>query len=315
MLPKGKNRGNQGPQPGGQPQPRTGHGPQCSICKKSGHAAENCRSENCQLCWKQGHLAQDCRNFCRFCKKPGHNASKCHQNPNNQKSQQRSGGNQINQNDQCTNCHQFGHVYSNCPQNPFTKGGKVDFCGVCSKYGHLPSNCPRSPAIVSDRYCMCCHMSGHEIDECQRLKVEEQQILPRGSRFMDDLMQQFDNNQIKGGGRTLPQMQMKSDPNHTSDLNFNHIHTSQLSYQVDNSGDVVMEDTYAECHRSVPTNPLLAQQQEKISKLNQKLDSLDVEWDKSMETVKEQFRREFLRKYYETRQQLHDQEVQQMIWE
>lgn len=312
------NQQNQQNQQSGQGQGHQGGSVQCSICKKQGHTAQNCRSGNCQLCRKQGHIAQDCKGFCSFCQKPGHNASNCHHNPNRQTKQQRGGGSQTNSNDQCTNCNQFGHVYSNCAHNHFMKSSsKAGFCSVCNKYGHLPSNCPRPPALVNDRYCMYCQMGGHMTDECRRLKVDQQQKLAARSKLFDELMRQYENNQNQGGGGVSSEMRTNTEtgPSSIWDPNSNHIHTSQLSYRVDSSGDVVMEDICAGCQRAIPTSTLLQQQQERISELSQKLGSVDNEWKKQVETIKEQFRREFEQKYYETRQQLHDQEVQQRVWE
>ena len=67
--------------------------PQCTICNRTGHTAENCFYEKCQICQDRGHYTQNCPRLqkteknCQLCNNKGHKATSCYKNPRNTKCQ------------------------------------------------------------------------------------------------------------------------------------------------------------------------------------------------------------------------------------
>lgn len=143
------------------------------------------------------------------------------------------------------------------------------------------------------------------MDICQKQQGDEIQKTAERERVLNDLIAQYQQSQGRG-------IQMSTTPTSLSSPYQSH---GRLSYPVDSSGDVVMEDLCTGCKRAVPHNTLMAQQHEKITELSKQLQTVEEQWNRQVEVIKEEFRREFERKYYETRQNLHEREVQQKVLE
>ena len=160
----------------------------CQLCKKEGHEANNCRTNNksCAICKKPGHLSDQCyfRNksnsnlvkpqICQLCNKLGHTASNCHL---------------VNR---CQMCNKIGHTAKDCTLHKSTSSATSITCQLCDRKGHKASDCRSQKPSQPKPVCKYCKGEGHTLEECRK--------------------RQYYNSKHSGNASRAPQMSGNKEP-------------------------------------------------------------------------------------------------------